>query len=724
MIDEKRLELALERLKPEDWRLFEKYASAFFSSEFPDIRTMASPSGDDGRDAEIFSPVGRPEIALQYSVTGKWKEKIVKTVARLKSTKRLGKLLIYATNQQIGADADEIRARILAEDGLVLDVRDRSYFLDRFRQDANRTVLSEALAREKVDPLLQSRGIIERKPQALTDGESRAALVFLELQWADESREKGLTKISFEALVRSALRETTSENRMDLAEIYKRVCEMVPEHDAEFAIREVDKALRRLDKVVIRHYQKEEQYCLTHDEAERLSGKLALLEIEEQALEREILDVVTDAAGSDDAHAPYIDSIARAVRPSIEKFLMERGESFVEATSTGMIGIVDVEDLRRVALIELQSAGEGMAARKGVETILFRSVERLFVSPTHRVSSYLRKLSDAYTLRAFLRQTPDVQQAVRKMFSVGEIWLDTTVILPLFGEGLLPAADRNFRRLLSAASAAGLSLRVSPGVIEEVERHMNRAKLCAGMPPKQWQGQIPYLLSVYVYRGYDPALFSDWINQFAGEFRPEDDIGEYLAREFKIVRTEIEEDARRAPDELRFEVQRIWQEIHGERIKRNSGRDPMIALRMAEHDVENYVGVIVRRTRDRDSAVGYTSWWLTLDSQAFSVARRLSSHVLGKYLSPVMSADFLSNYLAVGPLRAANATESIPVMIDALTLDELDRTLFELAGEIRSKNAGKPEALVRRMVRDGLDRARQRTGSVHQRGLGFESESE
>src|SRR5690606_31970268 len=114
-------------------------------------------------------------------------------------------------------------------------------------------------------------------------------------------------------------------------------------------------------------------------------------------------------------------------------------------------------------------------------------VEKLLENPTPGVSSYLRRISDAYTLRAFLRQTPDVQEAVRKMFSFGEIWLDTSFILPIFGESLLPKSDRNFTRLARAAVNAGLTLRVSPGVIEEVERHMNRARVCANTPSAAWQ---------------------------------------------------------------------------------------------------------------------------------------------------------------------------------------------------------------------------------------------
>jgi hypothetical protein len=46
-----RLELALERLGAPDWERFERFASEFLSAEIPDLRTVASPTGDEGRDA-------------------------------------------------------------------------------------------------------------------------------------------------------------------------------------------------------------------------------------------------------------------------------------------------------------------------------------------------------------------------------------------------------------------------------------------------------------------------------------------------------------------------------------------------------------------------------------------------------------------------------------------------------------------------------------------------
>lgn len=63
-MNRKLFELALERLRPSDWEHFEELSSAFLASDFPSLRTMASPSGDGGRDSELFSPIGDSTITV------------------------------------------------------------------------------------------------------------------------------------------------------------------------------------------------------------------------------------------------------------------------------------------------------------------------------------------------------------------------------------------------------------------------------------------------------------------------------------------------------------------------------------------------------------------------------------------------------------------------------------------------------------------------------------
>ncbi len=244
--------MALERLEPSDWAHFEQLCSAFLIPEFPNLRTMAHPSGDGGRDSELFSPEGKPIVAAQYSVSDDWKAKIRQTVSRLKSTFPTVRILVFMSNRQIGGQADELKRELLEQE-IVLDPRDRNWFIERAPTDGVRESAALQLIDRIARPYLVGEGIINKRQSPLTSGEARAALVYLGLQWQDDIAEKGLTKLSFDALVRAALRHTHSEKRMPRREIYEAICSAISSHDQNSVIHHVNSALTRLTKRYIRH---------------------------------------------------------------------------------------------------------------------------------------------------------------------------------------------------------------------------------------------------------------------------------------------------------------------------------------------------------------------------------------------------------------------------------------------------------------------------------------
>ena len=281
--------LALERFEPSDWARFERLASAFLSVEFSDLRTMAAPSGDGGRDSELFTPDGKPFIAFQYSIQKAWKKKIFQTHNRLTMEFPTVRHLIYLTNQQIGGQADDVKKSLL-EDGRSLDVRDLNWFLERAEIGEARQNAAEQLIEHIARPYLSGEQIINKPSSALTSQEARAALLYLGLQWQDDIAGKGLTKLSFDALVRAALRHTHSENRMTRSQIKASIQRYLPSAETEQLSRQVDSALQRLTKRYIRHWRAEDEFCLSYGEHQRILARLAQLENEEAAFHKEVAD--------------------------------------------------------------------------------------------------------------------------------------------------------------------------------------------------------------------------------------------------------------------------------------------------------------------------------------------------------------------------------------------------------------------------------------------------
>jgi hypothetical protein len=164
-------------------------------------------------------------------------------------------------------------------------------------------------------------------------------------------------------------------------------------------------------------------------------------------------------------------------------------------------------------------------------------------------------------------------------------------------------------------------------------------------------------------------------------------------------------------------VGEVWHENRDERDRKRQamGEPPLdqaTRSRLVAHDVENYVGVIMRRQRrsERRSAFGYKSWWLTMDSTAFRLHKELASRLPDRPpASPAISPDFMLNYLAVGPVRSRlsrRTEEALPLMLNMSVLDAVPKDLLDVADALRKELTGLPPHVVRRKIRDTLDEAR------------------
>ena len=722
-----RFRLALEKLRAGQWERFEELAAEFMVDEFPQLRTTASQSGDGGRDGKLAILGQEDQVALQYSLQEDWKSKVADTISRVTTTFPEVRELVFVTNQVIGAAGDDIERKARDRHRIFLDLRDRNWFLERANTTPARRAAAESLASEIADSYLASEGVLDGKAQALTSTESRAACVYLALQWEDDTREKGLTRVCFEALVRSVLRGTDPDRRLGRSHIRLGVRDLLPAHPEAVVDRHTDAALSKLTKRYIRHYRQVDEFCLTFEERRRIADRLADIEASDAVLISELAELVAATCEELPGDSPDdLERLTALARLTLDQTLWRRGEVFAAAVSSGDLGIEYPELADTAAAVARDAQLPSRVVESRIARILAASTEAALADPSETVQAYLRAFADAYTLFAFMRETPDVQAAMVKMFSTGDIWLDTSVVLPLFAEELLDSAEgRLYSNLLKATREAGLNLYVTGGVVEEIYSHFKRCEAYARRATGTWDGRVPFLAAAFALTGRSLTELPSWLVRFRGDERPEDDIADYMAEEFGIQRQDLQQAAEEAPIELRAAVQEIWHEAHERRRASGaSSSDPMITHRLVDHDVENYLGVARRRRGERESPFGYTSWWLTLDRVAPGVKAKLALQLPASDVpaSPVMTPDFLANYLAVGPVRnkLARSTEAaLPLAISDLTpLDLLPADLLDAAEETRTKLEDMPAHVVRREVRDLLERGRRRAGPLAQGGLG------
>lgn len=718
MVAKERFKLALRQIEGTQWRKFETLSTVFLADEYPSLRPMAAESGDGGLDAMLFIAADDDSTVLQFSVRRDWAAKIRETCARVSETTPSAKVLIFASNQEIGPEATSIKKEMRTKYSLFVDVRDREWFVTHRNNSAAVEAEAEEFCRAIADPYLADEGAIERQARALEDLEAKAAFVYLGLQWQDDTREKGLTKLCFEALVRAVLRDTTSENRLPRSEVKNLVSKLLPAHDQSQLNAQVDSALARLSKVYIRHWTKQDEFCLTWEERKRLHERLASIDSMDEILRAQLALLIRRVAQEigTPLNATEIEAAVERARSVLERVLLDRGEAFAESVVNDRGPDLSLEDVEALVYSDFAVAPSGV---KVEPRILSSAIMSLLVEPPEEVRPYLRSLADTYTLFAFLRETPDVQSAVVKIFSEGDIWLDASVVLPLFAEDLLESESaRSHGLMLKAAREAGLRLYVTPGVVEELATHINR---CRGfrhaLARGDARGQEPFLLASYRLSGRDLAGFDSWLETFAGANRAEDDVADYLDEFYGIVEESLDHYADQADPVVRAMVGEIWHEARDAREERRTklGAAPMdftTKALLVAHDVENYVGVQMRRVsrREKRSAFGYKSWWLTLDGTAFKVKQKLADRIDSRPMdSPAISPDFMLNYLAVGPVRrrlSKKTEEALPLMLNMSILDAVPKELVDLSDEIRRELAGLPNHVIRRKIRDALDDAR------------------
>ena len=138
----------------------------------------------------LFRPVDDSDVVLQFSLRKDWDQKIKETCKRLQETTPDVSVLIYGTNQVIGASTNDLKKTIRKDYRIFLDIRDQEWFLTV----RNRSAAVQAEAEQFMQPFdLEAKGgqtALARQAQALDDLEAKAAFVYLGLQWQDCRRSR------------------------------------------------------------------------------------------------------------------------------------------------------------------------------------------------------------------------------------------------------------------------------------------------------------------------------------------------------------------------------------------------------------------------------------------------------------------------------------------------------------------------------------------------------
>lgn len=287
--------------------------------------------------------------------------------------------------------------------------------------------------------------------------------------------------------------------------------------------------------------------------------------------------------------------------------------------------------------------------------------------------------------------------------------------LPLFVEQLEDNdQNRRFTKALLAANKAGIKLCITSGVLQEVSSHMSRAITCSNQANSEWRGLIPYIYKMYLQSGRPVGGFRKWLTTFRGSEQPEADIAQYLYDFFNIQRRDLLEVSRNVPGNLRWTADRLWTEAHNRRRQSKDDYDPTTTQKLIQHDLESYLGVIALRQLEQTTELGFQHWFLTLDKLAWEIRDKIKAELRNETPhSPLMSMSYLLNNMTFGPSRnkIGKAEElSLPIILDHEMSESMPHDLVKIANKVREDNEGMPEHVIRRNIRDEINKAKRRGG--------------
>jgi hypothetical protein len=701
MANTDRLRFALKHLRTVDWESFEEFCGAWLAESFPELRRIGG-VGDKGRDA-VFEAEGMNDVIVQVSVQANWKSKIRDTIDRLRDAEIVCKSLIYMTNHEIGPKSDDLKSDLLSE-GISLDVRDSTYFLDRIDATQATRAAADTLCQRIVDPLLPTNELTRNSP--IGDRDLRAGLVYLELQTHDSSGSRNLTRLSYDSLVLGTLKDTDPDNRRSHDDIVASVQRQLPTHDNARIHNSVEGSLKRLksDKKIVVKGSNPKTYALHHNQRTQQADRAIEILAEREVVNKEFADLIRMVCEELEVVVPDdLTAIIDALDSMLQVVLEQQGHGFAEAVREQQAAIrrsdllKPVEDTVTRSYKDLKRA---IQDRDQLVELLLEVAEQAFVSPSRAIQSYLRELSDAYTLLAFMHEAPDVQRAVSHFFSRGTLVLDTTVLLPCFAESHLEAEAQRFTNLLRSAVDAGMELAATLGVANEIDTHLQRALHCARTDPAQWIGEVPFALAHW-REVVGTGDFTKHVEMFRGTRGPED-IQVFLEQGLNVSIVDLEGSANTVlSDEDRFRLTELWRE----RKKVRSGGSSADRDLLLRHDIEMYLGVLSRRQAEKPDVYGYEAWWVTQDRSAQGLFKIAKADGLRLKSNPCMSPAFLSNLLSLGPARKkirGNLGEQLPVVLDIQRRGWGAVQLSHVADEIREKHADEPEWLIRRRIRDAM----------------------
>lgn len=649
------VEISLERVESWDFESFGmQFCAAIEGTEFVPLGGMHDGGAEGFLDGVKESQ--RPGVFYQFSVTSNHKDKVRKTIKRLKEFGRVPKTIVYVTSKII-QHIDNEEFDLTDELGVIVKIRDGKYISTHI----NNSPSSIAAFNEKLKHytnFLKQIGASNVIPKSVNVSDP-SVYVFLQQEVDNRLGNKNLLITVTDTLILWALNDTDPDRGIFLkrSEILSKIIEAIP-WSKQFIRAHIDQRLLALSQKKnsegrqISWWRKEDKFCLPYETRQIIYDENLVDEALKITVVQEFENLLVERKLCSDDDLNIISGLIISV---IQKFFETEGLSFSyflkdEGKTTVVNTIEDrIEDILNN---ESVTASNIDIYREAIRSI----IQSVFYDSSDNQREYLYHLSRTYVLLFTLQAEPRIIEYFQGMTSSFRLYVGSDIIVRALSERYLDSSDTNVNNMLKIASEVGVELYITEPVIEEVlthikgtnyefknyfleiEPHVNR--FVASQSNK-------ILIRAYFY-AKELGKVSGW-RSFIGQFltyskletqEAKNELMQFLVSKYNlkyISKAELKEFVNEA------DVKQLANKLAEDKSKEE----------LAYNDALMVHGVYGMRRKNHESSsvtdYGYSTWWLTQETK---VQRHTVDLVRANFSRYIMRPEFLLNYFALAPRKA------------------------------------------------------------------------
>lgn len=655
---------------------FERFVSDFMSAMLGASYVPLGGVNDGGADGILEGGEGR---FVQTSIRKDVAQKVRETVRRLREFGRLPKYLTYVSSQSVKFP-DRIEGELTDELDVTISIRDANYIKSHINDSpASRAAYANHLDGLTTNLFRAATGALVAKSKHVIDP---TVFVFLSQDHDSDLGSASLINDVVDSLILWALEGTDPDQGilMNEAEILARILEHLP--TVENLVR--PRLKKRLVKLSskggglgrkIRAHRAESAYCLPFETRNGLADDIAA----DHALQAAVKESFRSRAEGTNLELASTgtelseEELEKCVEVSLRamQFTFERqGVQFMGGIAPAFdgdsvsgnedaesidIGGVYVADHIAAALEELKING-----RQGtrIAEASMATLRGAIYESTDVERTYLGKLSKTYTLLFSLNLEPKLLDYFQQMTGEFYLYVGSDQIVRALSEVYLESADKVVSNTLKLAVEAGARLVLAEPVLEEVwhnlktsdREYTNTFALVNDNAPFDVVRNSPKILvRAYMYaRAHKgkrrPSSWQAFVNQFCAHadlhrHATLDALRRYLQAEYAFEFRTYGELENMVDIEARDSL-----------TSAIVGRTEKIEV-LAKNDALMVLSVYGHRRIARETATvsefGYSTWWLTQESQILRHTVDLVEENRGARF--IMRPEFLLNFLTLSP---------------------------------------------------------------------------